>query len=458
MYLHGDGGSTIFSTDTLDKEVRPPTGLSQEIKDEVEELQQHLIDDGLKFDVVLTNPPFSMSYKKENKDEKRVLDQYQIAITKTGAISAQEKSNVLFLERYCDLLKDGGELLTVIDNTVLNGTDSQRYRDYILENFIVLQVVALPFNTFFKAQANVQTSIIHIKKRQEGDVQGNVFMAILNNVGHDDHQRYTPNRDNVPRLMEVYARWREGEEIEHVFEPNAVEGENLGCPFQTFVVPADQLESTRLDAFYYAPDLCLTREAMVKRAEEGHINILDGKSFKIVEIIKGAEISKCEGKVFRYFEIGDVTKEGAIVNYREDIFENLPTRGRLRVQTNDVLFAKNNSSRGTAVIIPPDFDGQLVTTGFIAIRPRDYEEALLLWCIFTSEAFRKQVYYLAITASQPEVREDIFQEKFMLPVPKSKIQRQELIERARKVHKSQQATLKAVEDTRRMSKNVFEGA
>lgn len=122
-----------------------------------------------------------------------------------------------------------------------------------------------------------------------------------------------------------------------------------------------------------------------------------------------------------------------------------------------MIFAKNNSSRGTAVIIPSEFDGQLVTTGFIGVRPKDYEEALLLWSIFTSETFRKQVYYLAITAVQPEVREDIFREEFMLPVPRRKKQRELLIGHARKVHELQQETWKAVEETRKVAEKVFEG-
>ena len=206
MYLHGDGGSTVFVADTLDGDLLPPTGLSLERTNEVKELQQLLIFERRKFDVVLTNPPFSISYQRKNDDEMRMLDQYEIAVTKNGRRESSTKSNVLFLERYCELLNPGGELLTVIDNTVLNGENSQPYRDYILENFIVRQVIALPFNTFLPAQAGVQTSIM--KRENKNDEQGAVFMGILNNVGHDDYQRYTPERNNIPRLKEVWNHWR----------------------------------------------------------------------------------------------------------------------------------------------------------------------------------------------------------------------------------------------------------
>ena len=457
MYLHGDGGSTVFVADTLDGDLQPPTGLSLERTKEVKELQHLLIDARRKFDVVLTNPPFSISYQRKNDDERRMLDQYEIALTNTGKRKSSTKSNVLFLERYCHLLNNGGELLTVIDNTVLNGENSQRYRDYILENFIIRQVIALPFNTFLPAQAGVQTSIIHLVKREnEKDEQGAVFMAILNNVGHDDYQRYTPERNNIPRLTEVWNHWRREGEMVEIFEPNTVQNENLGCPFQTFVVPADKLNPKRLDAFYYAPDLARTRADLQARAAEGRVDMLTGREFHIVPKLTAREGSACMGEIFRYFEIGDVTREGAIVNYREDYFENLPTRARLQVQTNDVLFAKNISSRGTAVIVPPEFDGHLVTTGFIAIRPETREEALLLWSIFTSEMFRKQVYYLAITAVQPEIRESIFENEFLLPMPKKGEQRERLMGYARRVRELQRDLRNAVAETVLIATAIFE--
>lgn len=457
MYLHGDGGSTVFVADTLDGDLQPPTGLSVERTNEVEELQRLLIDERRKFDVVLTNPPFSISYQRKNGDERRMLDQYEIAITKTGKRENSTKSNVLFLERYCRLLNEGGELLTVIDNTVLNGENSQRYRDYLLENFIVRQVIALPFNTFLPAQAGVQTSIVHLVKREDkSDEQGAVFMGILNNVGHDDHQRYTPERNNIPRLTEVWNHWRREGEIIEIFEPNAVQNENLSCPFQTFVVPADKLDSKRLDAFYYAPDLARTRANLQARVAEGRVDILSGRDLYIVPKLTAREEDACKGKIFRYFEIGDVTREGSIVTSREDYFENLPTRARLQVRANDVLFAKNISSRGTAVIAPPEFDGQLVTTGFIAIRPETREDALLLWSIFTSEIFRKQVYYFAITAVQPEIRESIFEREFLLPVPMVGEQREGLIGSSRRVRKLQRDLRDAVSETARVAATIFE--
>ena len=203
-------------------------------------------------------------------------------------------------------------------------------------------------------------------------------------------------------------------------EPRIIHNEDpdepLGCPLQIFTVEPDRLQD-RLDAFYYAPELDLLREHIRVAASEGKIEIKSGKDIQIIKELSSAEVQDYEGAEFKYFEIGDVTRYGAIVHWKEDVIEALPSRGRLLVETNDLIFAKNNSSRGTTVVIPESFNGALVTTGFIGLRPDSPEETLLWWSVLSSEAVRKQVYYLAVSASQPEIRPDIFEDEFMLPYP-----------------------------------------
>lgn len=397
-----------------------------------------------------------MSYQKKDAHEGEVLGQYEIAQTTGGAVATSVKSNVLFLERYRDLLAECGELLTVIDNTVLNGFESQEFRDFVMENFIIRQVVALPPNTFYRAQANVQTSILHLRRKQQGEEQGHVFMAVLNNVGHDDHQRHTPERDNTGGLIEVFCRWDETGKITRVFRENEGD-EPLGAPFQSFLVSPKELNKGRLDALYYAPDLRRTRAAIRRQVEAGYVELLRVNDLQLVPPMNKEEVDEAKGKSFRFFEIGDVTPTGAIINWRKGLFEDLPGRARLRVQTGDVIFAKHRNSRGTAVIIPEEFNEQLVTTGFMAIRPKNYDEALLLWSILTSETFRKQVYYLAVTAVQPEVREEIFRKEFLLPVPKRSSDRRTLTQHARTVGDLYEKSRRALRKTSEIAEWIFEG-
>jgi len=454
MYLHGDGGSKIFKANSLDKEMLIDIGVQQEDKEAMIELQKYLKE--LRFDVVLTNPPFSISYTSSDEKELSMLKQYAIAKKESGEISSTEKSNVLFLERYENLLKtESGELLTIIDDTVINGENSQNYRDYILDKFIIVQIVSLPFNTFFRADANIKTSMLHLRKKAENEKQGDIFMAITNNIGHDDHQIDTPGRNNLPIITKYFAEWQKsGKRLSEVIH-NEHPDEPLGCPLQIFTVSAEDLNKNRLDAFYYSPELKKARKEIYMQYKASKIDLKKGSEFEPIQPLKMNEILECKGKMFKYFEIGDVTIDGTIVKYREDYFENLPTRGRLKVQKNDIIFAKNNSSRGTTVLIPEWYDGNLVTTGFIGIRPKNYNEALVLWSVLESEFFRKQVYYLAITASQPEVRENIFKTEMLIPWPKTKRQKNDIIQKAKLVDKARLDLTEALKKTKATVQSTF---
>jgi type I restriction enzyme M protein len=216
MYLHGDGGSHIYLADTLDKELYAEKGLLQERIDELKELKKK-IDGGLKIDVVLTNPPFAMKYEKKDKDQERILKQYDIAYPKGRAnsteIRASLSSNVMFIERYYDLLKNGGKLLTIIDESVLNTDSNAPYREYIRKHFIIKAIISLPKNTFVKADTGVKTSILYLKKKEyPNEEQPPVFMAISKNIGHNDAGKLTPELCDLDKILKEYKKFESGNE------------------------------------------------------------------------------------------------------------------------------------------------------------------------------------------------------------------------------------------------------
>lgn len=143
MYLHGDGGSNIYYADSLDKRVGKVGGESLEVDKQLEELRKLLISDGMKFDLILSNPPFSLQYTRENKEQAEILNQYALSKDRSGGkIINKLISSVMFIERYKDLITDDGKIVAVIDDSVLSGSSYAHVRDYIRDNFIIEGVVS----------------------------------------------------------------------------------------------------------------------------------------------------------------------------------------------------------------------------------------------------------------------------------------------------------------------------
>lgn len=413
MYLHGDGGSHIFHGDGLDNNPIPSEDMSDERQREIQDHASQIQPNS--FDIVLTNPPFSMSYARENDDEERILKQLSLA---DGCNSL--RSNVMFLQRYYDILKPNGEMLIVIDDTVLNGATRVSVRQWILEKFVVLGVHSMPFNAFFKAKANIKTSVLHLRKKSNSsEAQGYIFMSISNNIGHDNALKDTPERNNLTDILNTYFEWKRTGILTTVVKENQNTDENLECPEQVWLTNPDRFSAERFDAFFYAPDLDNTYVKMSEMEKTGLIKVVSASSFLLKNKLSKSEKQKLKDDEIKlkYIEIGDVTSYGLITSSTIGTLSELPTRGEYLMSEGDILMALNNSSRGTVVLVPKEFNDGICTSGFLVIKPRTEEEARLLWYALRSEYCRKQIYYLAQTASQPELKEDSWEMYFKIPIP-----------------------------------------
>ena len=137
MSLHGDGGSRIFNIDGLDRKVKTDATDNPEETTEKDAIRD--LDLTEKFNVVLTNPPFSKKYERSNAGDAWVLDQYVMASGKASLLAT-----LMFFERYHHYLKPGGRLVSVIDDGFLNGNRYRWFRDMLRKLYIVKAVVSLP--------------------------------------------------------------------------------------------------------------------------------------------------------------------------------------------------------------------------------------------------------------------------------------------------------------------------
>jgi len=216
MFLHGDGSNRIFwLPDSLDKSIKIERGINKELKEDAEEFKR-LTEKGEVFDLILTNPPFSMRYESSKEDEREIIKDYEIAYShgkdNSKKIKSSLKSNVLSLERYHDLLKPHGRLITIIDESVLNSSSSKDYRNFIRKNFIIKAVISLPRNTFVNQEAGVKTSILFLMKKQKVDEQQqSIFMAISKNVGHTDSGKSCSDKNDLYNILEKFRKFENGE-------------------------------------------------------------------------------------------------------------------------------------------------------------------------------------------------------------------------------------------------------
>ena len=117
------------------------------------------------FDAVLTNPPFSLTYSQEEINE----------LNKSFKIpkSSKPSSEFLFLQRWFQLLKDGGKIGAVVPESMLSGLQAGKQegaRDFLIRNFRVRAVISLPVDAF-APYTQTKTSLLFAEKRSKDDIK-----------------------------------------------------------------------------------------------------------------------------------------------------------------------------------------------------------------------------------------------------------------------------------------------
>lgn len=108
------------------------------------------------FDIIIGNPPYVNLANIEDVDERQWLkDKYETAKNKSDLYS-------FFIERAINLLKLNGVLGFIVSNSWL-GTDSfSKFREYLVKNTTILQMVELPLGVF--EEATVTPVLIFLQK------------------------------------------------------------------------------------------------------------------------------------------------------------------------------------------------------------------------------------------------------------------------------------------------------
>lgn len=161
MILHGDGSTNIFVKDGLlpfrfyVKETAPnylETSSTDELYNDKE-------ING-KFDVAISNPPFSVDLDTQTQRE----------VKNAFVFGDKKNSENLFIERYYQLLKEGGRLAVVLPESVFDTTENKYIRLFIFKYFNVKAVVSLPQITF-EPFTSTKTSLLFAQKKTKNQVQ-----------------------------------------------------------------------------------------------------------------------------------------------------------------------------------------------------------------------------------------------------------------------------------------------
>jgi len=160
-YLHGDGLAKVIHGDGLGD-----FATSNDFKDLLKETDKTYSQDNKQFDIVISNPPYSVSaFRGTMMDEEKALKAFELYSRLTDQSSEIE---CLFVERTKQLLKDGGVAGIILPSSILNNTGIYtQTREIVLKYFDILAITEFGSNTFMATGTNTVT--LFLRRRNNAD-------------------------------------------------------------------------------------------------------------------------------------------------------------------------------------------------------------------------------------------------------------------------------------------------
>ncbi|QGG39904.1 N-6 DNA methylase [Aeromicrobium yanjiei] len=421
MYLHGDGGTSIYQLDALDKKVSIFPSDSPELKREKQEFKARidggLLDGTRLADVALTNPPFAKEYSRKQVNDAKLLDDYDLAFT--GGDESRRpvqslSSMVMFLERYHDLLAPHGRLITVLDDGILGASKHKGLRNWIRKNWIIRAVVSLPGDAFQRSQARVKTSVLILEKRDgTEEVQPDVFMYYCSHVGVDDapRQRVLPGdeakrqraAEEIRTVVDLYRKFRNGE----------------GDP--AWVVPASAI-AERMDVKACLPEsgsrISDWTDAGLEVSAAGDLLTRAIETTDAVELAERiVDMDTDADEIVTYLRV----KYDGFCEAGEDVTVGDLTKQQLvRVKAGDIVISHINAIHGAIAIVPDSLAGCVVTSEFTVVRPSGSLPASVIWSILRTPESRADMLLLSTGIGRTRVTWDIVRQ-LQVPIPSSDV-------------------------------------
>lgn len=190
MLFHGAKKFSLRTGDTLTAPLHPEGG----------------------FDLVLSNPPFSMDYKKD--EIPRLTERMPY-----GETSERGKADLMFLQHMLDMVKRrSGAVFTVMPHGVLfRGGEEQKIRAKLLmDHDLIEAVIGLAPNLFYGTGIPACVLVLRPPSRRRPDRRGKVLFINADREFYAERAQNILLPEHIEKIVSTFHSWQDDEVFEDV--------------------------------------------------------------------------------------------------------------------------------------------------------------------------------------------------------------------------------------------------
>jgi len=372
----------------------------------------------------------------------------------------QQSPQVLFIERYVQLLKYGGKLAIVLPEGIFGNPTDRYIWEFLTSIGKILGIISLDQNTFQPYTCN-KTSILFFEKLENVPNDYEIDFAIVKNVGHDKDGKilYKLERDGSKKLdfngesivnddlIDLHLKLKEAEEF------------NYQKDQKFFKLKYSQIKNKIFIPVYY-----IGVEKTLKKFDTDKdfilLTIKDLTDKKVIYTNKGGYIPRGDEIGSQVYGLGDIPfiRTSEISNWEinldsykktsEEVYEQYKLKQKIEV--GDILLVKDggpNLIGKTAYIT--DLDTQIIIQSHIfqikTLENEEFIDSYLLLYLLNLDIVQKQIQAITFVQGTIATIGNRIME-VVLPIPSDMNKRAEISRHIKRVIEHKKLIRKKIRD------------
>lgn len=192
------------------------------------------------FDVIVSNPPYSIKWKG---DDSPVLINDR-RFSPAGVLAPKSKADLAFTMHMLSwLATDGAAAIVEFPGVLYRGGAEQKIRQYLIDNNYVDAVIQLPANLFFGV--TIATCIIVIRKNKTDNKV--LFIDASNEFVHEGNKNKLTS-ENIQHILDLYANRTGVQYVTSLINNTAISEKDYTLSVNSYVEQKDTHEAIDIDA------------------------------------------------------------------------------------------------------------------------------------------------------------------------------------------------------------------
>ena len=186
-------------------------------------------NNSMKFDVIISNPPFADKTWKENKMLSEIMYKFKVPQTQVG--------DYIYVLSMLEKLDEDGNMAVILPHGVLFRESEKPVRRKLVENSYIKAIIGLPENLFYDTRIPVIIMVLSKKKKEE-----DILFIDASQEYESDRKNNIMLKEHQDKIVRVYEKKEDIENYSHLASKEEVINNDFDLTIKKYIKKERKVE------------------------------------------------------------------------------------------------------------------------------------------------------------------------------------------------------------------------